>query len=255
MARKTEASADNGPAVDPRKAGVTALLALAAERDWDEISLTDIAARAEITLSQLRGAFPSKGAILAAYAREVDQFVLDGIDAGMENEPARERLFDVLMRRIDALAPHKAAMKSIMKGLRRDPLALVAINQMLVNSMRWMLVAASIDAEGPLGTARAQGLAVAWSRILNVWLDDEDEGLARTMSTVDKELRSGEFWIRRAEDLWNFTSPFRHMAERSTGRRPHLADRLRSRVEKILSRGDRMMRRRRPADQDDVEAS
>ena len=51
--------------------------------------------------------------MLAAHMREVDRAVLDGIDAGMADEPPRERLFDVLMRRLDMLAADKAAVQSL----------------------------------------------------------------------------------------------------------------------------------------------
>ena len=50
--------------------------ALAAERDWDQIELTDIADKASVTLLQLRDAFPSKGAILGGFARLIDKKVL-----------------------------------------------------------------------------------------------------------------------------------------------------------------------------------
>jgi AcrR family transcriptional regulator len=241
MARKPQAPSDEAPRKDERSAVIDALMMLAAEREWDEIALADIASRAEVSLSALRGLFPSKGAILSAYARRLDQTVLDGIDPGMASEPARERLFDTLMRRLDAMATDKAAIRSIMKGLMRDPLSLAALNQVVVNSMRWMLVAASIDAEGPMGAVRAQGLAVAWSRILRVWLDDEDAGLARTMTAIDKELRSGESWLRLADDLWRLTAPFRRFGECLTRPRSRMSERVRDRFNDLagMARGRR----------------
>jgi AcrR family transcriptional regulator len=229
MAKKSVAKSPTKPPTDERSAAIDALMALAAERDWSEIHLPDIAARAEISLSDLRGLFASKGAILTAFSRRIDQVVLSGIDPGMESEPARERLFDTLMRRIDALGPYKEAVRNISHALGRDALSLAAWNQVVVNSMQWMLAAASIGAEGPIGALRAQGLAIAWSRIIRVWLDDEDEGLARTMTAIDRQLRSGERWMERADDLWHLTRPFRRMAECSMRRRSGLRDRVRDR--------------------------
>ncbi|MFN8830680.1 MAG: TetR family transcriptional regulator [Labrys sp. (in: a-proteobacteria)] len=250
MAKKPEAKSGDSAPRDERRAIIDALMMLANERDWDDIGLAAIATHAGLSLSQLRAHFPSKGAILAAYARMIDQAVLDGIDAGMADEPPRERLFDTLMRRLDAMAPHKGAIRSIMKGMMRDPLSLAALNQVAVNSMRWMLVASDIDAEGPLGAVRAQGLVIAWSRILKVWLDDEDAGLARTMTAIDKELRAGEGWLRRADDIWRMTRPFRHLAERACTRRSRMGERLKRRFEDFAD----MTGRRRSADRD-AEAS
>jgi AcrR family transcriptional regulator len=242
-------TSQDGGAVDPRQAAIDALLALCAEAGWNGFGLADIAERAGVSLSKLRGLFPSKGAILAAFARQVDQAVLDGIDADMAGEPVRERLFDVLMRRIDALAPHKIAIGSIVRAFAADPLALVEWNKVATNSMQWMLVAAGIGAEGPLGAVRAQGLALAWSRIVRVWLKDEDEGLAATMKEVDRQLRSGERWMERADDLFQIFKPFCRIAERSHERRAHMRERMRERFHD-LAEG----RRRRSADHPDAEA-
>jgi AcrR family transcriptional regulator len=236
-------------AVDPRQAATEALLALCAETPWNDIGLAEIAAKAGLKLSQLRGLFPSKGAILSGYARQVDQAVLDGIDESMAQEPAREKLFDVLMRRIDVLAPHKAAIENISKAFAHDPLALAAWNRVVTNSMQWMLVAADIDAEGPMGAVRAQGLALAWSRIIKVWLKDEDEGLATTMKEVDRQLRSGERWMERADDLFQIFTPFCRIAERSHQRRARMRERLRARFHDFAD-----ARRRRTGGQDDAEA-
>ncbi len=60
--------------------------------------------------------FGSTLAILAAHMKEIDRAVLAGGDADMAEEPPRERLFDVLMRRLEALAPHKAAVRSLMRS-------------------------------------------------------------------------------------------------------------------------------------------
>src|SRR4051812_39068485 len=109
-------------ATDSRRAALDALMQLAAEADWQDIDLTDIAERAGISLSELRGLFTSKGAMLAAFSRQIDQIVLDGIDPGMEAEPARERLFDTLMRRADALLPYRPAIARLSKSFARDPL-------------------------------------------------------------------------------------------------------------------------------------
>src|SRR5829696_245003 len=117
----TGASAATGePRIDSRQSAVEALMALAAERDWSDIELRDIAEEAGLTLVELRRLYPSKGAILAAFSRSIDEIVLEGIDQEMETEPARERLFDVLMRRIDALQPYKPAIENISRHLTRD---------------------------------------------------------------------------------------------------------------------------------------
>ena len=96
-------------------------MALLAEQPFEQIGLAEIAGRAGLTLSQLRGEFGSTLAILAAHVKEIDREVLAGGDADMAEEPPRERLFDVLMRRLEALAPYKEAVRSLMRSARRNP--------------------------------------------------------------------------------------------------------------------------------------
>ncbi len=100
---------------------VEAFMALLGEQPIEEVGFGDIAARAGVSLADLRTMFGSKLAILAAYSKEIDRLVLAGIDADMAEEPPRERLFDVLMRRLDALSAHKAAVRSLIHSAGRNP--------------------------------------------------------------------------------------------------------------------------------------
>ncbi|MDR4307363.1 TetR/AcrR family transcriptional regulator [Chelatococcus sambhunathii] len=203
---------------DPRGKIVEALLELLAHRRWNDIGLADIAARADISLAELRGLFPSKGAILAGFLRQVDLEVLDHDVKDMAQEPARERLFDVLMRRFEALAPHREALRAVRDGLRTDPMGAAALNQVAVSSMQWMLAAAGIPESGPLGLARAQGLLLVLARVFDTFLNDPDEGLARTMKALDEELRRAEKVARVADDVGRITAPFRDVFDRVLGR-------------------------------------
>ena len=96
-------------------------MAVMAEKRFEDIGFAEIARRAGVSLSELRGKHASKIEMLAAYMREVDRAVLDGIDEGLADEPPRERLFDVLMRRLDILAADKAAVKSLRQSAAFNP--------------------------------------------------------------------------------------------------------------------------------------
>ncbi|MCW1840722.1 TetR/AcrR family transcriptional regulator [Prosthecomicrobium hirschii] len=168
---------------------VEALMALCAERDFARIGLAEIAAGADVTLAQLRAAYDGKMAILADFARRIDAAVLAGDDPGMAGEPPRERLFDVVMRRFDALTPHKAGVAGLMKAARRDPLLAAALNRIALTSQRWMLTAAGLDRGGLSGLARAQALALAYAQVLPVWLEETDAGLPKTMAALDTQLK------------------------------------------------------------------
>jgi AcrR family transcriptional regulator len=175
-----------------RERVVEAFMALLGEQPIDAIGFAEIAKRAGVSLAALRNLFGSKLAILAVALKEIDRQVLDGIDADMAEEPPRERLFDVLMRRIDVLAPHKAAVRSLVRSAARNPGLALALNGFAVRSQQWMLTAADISTAGPRGMLRAQGLALLFASVLRVWLGDADPGLARTMSALDRALARGQ---------------------------------------------------------------
>jgi AcrR family transcriptional regulator len=183
---------------------IDAFMALLAEQPLERIGFADIATRAGVSLAQLRDAFGSTLAILAAHVKAVDRKVLAEHDADMAEEPPRERLFDVLMRRLEVLAPHKQAMRSLMRSATWNPPLALALNGLAVQSQQWMLTAADIGAAGPKGMLRAQGLALLYANVLRVWVDDEDPGLARTMAALDRALARGQGWSSFLDDLCAF---------------------------------------------------
>ena len=220
------ASGEDSAPIDPnapaRDRIIAALMALVAERSIEEIGFADIAGRAGVSLAELRQEFGSKLAIVAAYVKDIDRKVLAGGDADLAEESPRERLFDVLMRRIEALAPHRAAIRSLMRSARRHVGLALALNSLAVRSQQWMLTAANIDGTGPRGWLRAQGVAFLYARVLRTFVEDEDPGLARTMAALDRALGRSQRWSGHLDDLCSF-APHRCLP-RLRRRRQHDAD-------------------------------
>ncbi|MDE2577409.1 MAG: TetR/AcrR family transcriptional regulator [Hyphomicrobiales bacterium] len=233
MARAAKESAAPAPARDRI---VDALMTLAAERRFEDISIADIASKAGVSLADFRDCFPSKGAVLAGFSRRIDRIVLDGTSDDLAGESDRDRLFDVLMRRLDAMAPYKAALAGIVDWTRRDPLSAAPLNQTMVNSMRFMLEAAALSAEGPLGAMKLQGMALAWARIVDTWLQDDDAGLSATMAELDRTLARGARLSARAEDVGRIVQPFAALART------------------LVLSGQRMAGRRRATREEDADA-
>ena len=224
MARKPQRSRPaprRAPAPPPsgtdRDKIVAAFMALLAEKRFEEIGFGDIAARSGLTLANCRAEFGSTLAVLAAHMKELDRKVLASGSGDMAEEPPRERLFDVLMRRIEAMAPYREAARSLMKSAQCNPGLAFALNGLAVRSQTWMLTAADIDAAGPRGMIRAQGLAMLFASVLRTWVDDEDEGLARTLAALDRALARGQRWSGMLDDLCRF-SPGRCVRRRRRSR-------------------------------------
>lgn len=202
--RKTPSKAAKAPPSrggSDRDKAIDALMALLTEHPFEEIGLAEVAGRAGLKLSALRAEFGSTLAIFAAHTKDIDRAVLDGGDSDMADEPPRERLFDVLMRRLEALAPYKDAVRSIMNSARRNPGLALALNAMAVRSQTWMLEAAGIGAHGAKGMMRAQGTALMFARVLSVWVDDDEDDLDATMAALDRGLSSAARWSGFLDDL------------------------------------------------------
>jgi AcrR family transcriptional regulator len=198
--RPAAAGGPAAPTTDREKI-IAALLSLLADKPFETIGLADIAGRAGVSLAQLRDEFPSTLAIVAAHIKATDRAVLAEDLSDMAEEPERERLFDVLMRRLELLAPHRDAVRSLLRSARRNPPLALALNGLAVRSQQWMLGAAGIGASGPRGMIRAQGLAALFASVLRTWVNDDDPGQARTMAALDRALGRGQRFVGLLDDL------------------------------------------------------
>ena len=180
---------------------IAAALGLAAERAWGDIPLAEIAVAAGLPLVEAYQAFASKTDLLDGFARGIDVAVLAdpalGEDWTEEASNARDRLFDVLMLRFDALGPHRAALGNLYYDQARDPLAGLAGLCRLERSMAAMLEAARLSTSGCRGRLRIKGLMAIYLATLRVWLRDETSDLAKTMAALDSHLRRVEALIGR----------------------------------------------------------
>jgi AcrR family transcriptional regulator len=200
-ARPVSGAAENDTSSNAGDAIVAAFMALLAEKPIEDIGFAEIAARAGVSLAELRSRYGSLLAILAAQMKEIDRSVLAGIDPDLAEEPPRERLFDVLMRRIETLSAHKEAVRSLARSAARNPGLAFALNALAVRSQQWMLTAADISASGPRGMVRAQGLAVLFAGVLRTFVTDDDPGHAKTMAALDRALARGQRWSGFLDDL------------------------------------------------------
>ena len=180
MARKPAPPKLTDDRSDRRKI-IDAFLELLALHPFEEIGFAAIAQRSGLTLAQCRGEFGSTIGVLAGHLKDIDRAVLAGADIDMVDEPPRERLFDTLMRRLELLKPHKEAMRSLARSASRNPGLALALNRMAVRSQQWMLTASDIDAAGPRGMVRAQGLALLYARCF---------GCGSMTTTPDRRRRS-----------------------------------------------------------------
>jgi AcrR family transcriptional regulator len=193
MAKKAETKR-----AEPGQHVIDVALRLAAERGWANLALADIAAAAKLPLADLYASYPSKTAILAALSRGVDRHVLAGLE-GSSDESTRDRLFDLIMKRFDALAPYRDGLSAVVRDAGRDPLAALCGLGPLARSMALMLEAAGVSSSGVAGALRTKGLGAIYLATMRDWFRDDSADKARTMAALDARLRRAESWAHRLD--------------------------------------------------------
>ncbi|MCW2247210.1 AcrR family transcriptional regulator [Azospirillum fermentarium] len=170
----------------------TAAMDLAAARGWRRVSLSAVAERAGVPLGTLYRHARSRSDLLAAVARLADAAVLADAGGGPADESPRDRLFDVMMRRFDALQPFRPGLAAVMRDLPWEPLTALAFAPAFGRSMAWMLRAAGLDPDARGGPLLVAGLGMVDARVMRVFAGDDTPDLSRTMAALDSELRRAE---------------------------------------------------------------
>jgi AcrR family transcriptional regulator len=162
---------------------------LVAERGWRSVSVATATTAAGLPLARARERFPGRAAILLRFGRLADQAALAEVSS---DGSARDKLFDLLMRRIDALQAHRAGVLALLRALPADPPATLLLALATRRSMRWMLEAAGITTRSLRGELRVRGLVAVWLWTIRAWRIDETEDLSATMAALDTALRRAE---------------------------------------------------------------
>jgi len=177
----------------PEDRAIQAALELIAEDGWRSFSLDAMAKRAGLAPDAARELFASRNAVLDAVFRRIDEAVAaEGTYAPDDSNPVRDRLFDVLMRRFDALNARRAAMVRLTRELPFDPPSAARAACRLARSLKGTLRTAGLSARGPLGVAQTKGLGFVYLYAVRAWLADDSADLSATMAALDKGLRAAE---------------------------------------------------------------
>ena len=179
------------------EAALDAFIKLIAEKGFADVALRDVAEAAGLGLAELYKVYPDKVALVSAFMARIDAEVLAGTPTRSDpEETARDRLFDAMMRRYDALRPYREALGAIRRAGTRDPMLAVAMGPALRRSMAAMLEAASVSSEGLSGALRQNGLLAIHYAVSRVYDKDETTDLSKTMAALDSRLKIAERWAQ-----------------------------------------------------------
>ena len=179
---------------------IDATLKLAAERDWHDVTMIDIANKARVSVADCYDHCSGKGDLLRRFVKRVDREVLADLESEDFNEPGHDRLIAVIMARFDILSEYRAALRSIIaSGGDLGPADGLRAIKTHFGAMRWMLEAAGFQTSGLHGSMRVAGLTAVYARTFKYWLDDDSTDFGPTMAYLDRELSKAAGWDRRVE--------------------------------------------------------
>ncbi|HQT65981.1 MAG TPA: TetR family transcriptional regulator [Acetobacteraceae bacterium] len=167
------------------KALVAAAFAMAGEQGWARVSPAAAARAGNIDLALARKRFSCRGQILARFGQLADAYALTG---AMQDGTVKDRLFDVLMRRVDFLQTHRAGVMALGRFAPFHPELMKFLARANLRSMGWMLEGAGVSAQGLRGELRKRGLLAVWAWTMRAWARDENPDLSATMAALDSAL-------------------------------------------------------------------
>jgi hypothetical protein len=168
---------------------IAAFFRQVAETGWSHTSVAAAAREAALPMAEARRRFPGRAAVLLRFGRAADAAAL--AETPPEG-PVRDKLFDLLMRRFDALQAHRAGITALLRALPADPPTALLLACATRRSMRWMLEAAGVSTAGLRGELRVRGLVAVWLWTLRAWEQDESADLSGTMAALDAALRRAD---------------------------------------------------------------
>lgn len=160
-----------------------------AAHGWSRLSIPRAAQAAGIPLDTARRRLPDRYALLLRFGARADAVTLK--DAPPDGPP-RDRLFDLVMRRIDALQAYRPGVIALLRALPFDPPAAMLLAAASLRTTSWLLEAAGIDAAGPRGQLRRAGMLAVWAWTLRAWERDDSADMAATMAALDTALGRAE---------------------------------------------------------------
>lgn len=170
--------------------GLKAALELAASRAWSDIPLADIAAKAKLTLSDFHGVASREDLVEALDAHFDKAMSADGVPG--ETSP-RERLFDVIMLRFEAMEPFRGGVTEITKFRETSLYHLVRLPNHRHASAAWALASAGLDNDaGAPASLKRVAISLVIAQAERAWRKETSGDFALTMAALDKGLRRAE---------------------------------------------------------------
>jgi len=195
MARRPKTGATATPEPVSLRDPLDTALAMIAAGGWRDFSLVELARELGVPIGEVYAQFPCRSAVIRALGRRLDGRMLEMPATDLDDMSVRDRLFELIMRRIDAMKPHKEVLQRLSRESRGDlevaGVSLCNLNRAVVE----IVDAAGI--RGPAALLARNGVGLLYLRVIRIWLRDDDPEQARTLAELDRGLARLEQSARR----------------------------------------------------------
>tara|TARA_B100001123_G_scaffold90816_2_gene104445 strand:+ start:3422 stop:4027 length:606 start_codon:yes stop_codon:yes gene_type:complete len=172
-------------------------LSLAGEVGWANVTLQKIGRETDLPEQEVKAIFSSEWNILEAFRTRTDLQIANRQAPNWSERAPKDRLFEVLMERIDIIEPWKSGLASVANYGIEQPIQGLKLFIGLNKSMATMLDYAQIR-KGPVGVPwQAHGLTAIYLLVLRRWFSDDSDDLGPTMAELNEKLIAADRFIRR----------------------------------------------------------
>ncbi len=172
---------------------VDTALALADKRSWEAIRLHDIADELKISLDDIRQHFREKEDIIDAWFDQADQAMLAVRERkDFNDKPINEKLHDLLMGWLAALAEHRRVTRQMIVGKLEPGHIHYQINGLLrvSRTVQWWREAAGITSTLPRRAFEETALTSLYLATFFKWMLDDSENSESTSRFLKQALDS-----------------------------------------------------------------
>ncbi len=180
---------------------LNAAMSVLARDGWRGATLRAVAEAAPCAMADLVARYGDYYGLLNAIGEQATLAALQETDASGGSQAIRDRLFEVLMARLDALQDYRPGIRALLPEQARDPVLAAWFAVKAPVHMARIAAAAGVQTHGLRGLLRVQGLTFLYLRVARVWLNDETEDMARTLKALDQALAQAERWAHRLDRM------------------------------------------------------
>lgn len=152
-----------------------------ANEGWAALTAEAIGDRLGVKADLVRGFVANQVELLALLGEQVNAAMHAG---GPVEGSGRDKLFELLMRRYEALQPYRKAVANVVAAVPEEPFLPLLMTPVFNIALEQILERADL----PSGPLHRLGLGMAAALAFRVWLEDEGADLAKTMAELDRRL-------------------------------------------------------------------